>query len=86
MKPAPSTSWHPWTDGQIERANQTVKTFPRRFVAERQDDWAPLLPMAELVFNSSVSAWMGLSLFFVQNAFHPLPEHWNKGFPGPGGG
>ncbi|KAI7950664.1 hypothetical protein MJO29_009338 [Puccinia striiformis f. sp. tritici] len=71
IKPAPSTAWHPRTDGQTERANQTIETFLRHFVSDRQDDWYHLLPIAELVFNNSVSASTGFSPFFSQYAFHP---------------
>jgi hypothetical protein len=71
IKPAPSTAWHPRTDGQTERANQTVETYIRHFISDRQDDWAALLPMAELVFNTSVSASTGFSPFFAQFSFHP---------------
>jgi len=71
IKAAPSTAWHPRTDGQTERANQTFETYLCHFVCDRQDDWATLLPMAELVFNTSVSASSGSSPFFSQFAFHP---------------
>jgi transposase InsO family protein len=71
IQPAPSTAWHPRTDGQTERTNQTVETFLRHFVSDRQDDWFQLLPIAELVFNNSVSASTGFSPFFSQFAFHP---------------
>jgi hypothetical protein len=79
VKPVPSTAWHPCTDGQTERANQTVKTFLRHFVLDRQDDWFHLLPIAELVFNSSVSASTGFSPFFAQYAFHPQTNMFNDG-------
>lgn len=71
VKPAPSTAWHPCTDGQTERTNQTVETYLRHFVSDRQDDWYHLLPIAELVFNNSTSASTGFSPFFSQFAFHP---------------
>ncbi|PLW50812.1 hypothetical protein PCANC_14321 [Puccinia coronata f. sp. avenae] len=74
-----STAWHPRTDGQTERANQTFETYLRHFVSDRQDDWAKLLPIAELVFNSSVSASSGSSPFFSQFAFHPRKNMFNKG-------
>ncbi|KAI7967522.1 hypothetical protein MJO29_000799 [Puccinia striiformis f. sp. tritici] len=56
IKPAPSTAYHPRTDGQTERTNQTIETFIRHFVSYQQDDWSSLLPLAEIVFNSTVSA------------------------------
>jgi hypothetical protein len=71
VKSAPSTAWHPRTDGQTEQANQTVETFLRHFVLDKQDDWSQLLPLAKLVFNNSVAASTGFSPFFSQYAFHP---------------
>jgi hypothetical protein len=79
VRPAPSTAWHPRTDGQTERTNQTVETFLRHFVSDRQDDWFHLLPIAELVFNSSVSSSTGFSPFFAQYAFHPQTNMFNEG-------
>jgi transposase InsO family protein len=76
---APSTAWHPRTDGQTERANQTFETFLRHFVSDRQDDWAHLLPIAELVFNTSISASTGFSPFFSQFSFHPRTNMFHKG-------
>jgi hypothetical protein len=83
ISPAPSTAWHPQMDGQTERANQTFETFLRHFVSDRQDDWAQLLPIAELVFNSSVSSSSGFSPFFSQYAFHLRTNMFHKGFKVP---
>lgn len=71
IRPAPSTAWHPITDGQTEQTYQTMKTYICHFVSDRQDDWASLLLMAKLVFNTSVAASTGYSPFFAQFAFHP---------------
>ncbi|KAI7951025.1 hypothetical protein MJO29_009699 [Puccinia striiformis f. sp. tritici] len=71
IKPAPSTAYHPRTDGQTERTNQTIETFIRHYISHHQDDWASMLPLAEIVFNSTVSASTGYSPFFAQYAFHP---------------
>lgn len=79
IKPAPSTAYHPRTDGQTERANQTVETYLRHFVSDRQDDWVDLLPIAEFVFNNSVSASTGFSPFFSQFAFHPRANTLSEG-------
>jgi hypothetical protein len=80
---APSTAWHPRTDGQTERANQTIETFLRHFVSDRQDDWFQLLPLAELTFNNSVAASTGFSPFFSQFAFHPRVNMLAEGSPVP---
>jgi hypothetical protein len=49
------------------------------FVSDRQDDWFHLLPIAELVFNSSLSSSTGFSPFFAQYSFHPRKNMFNEG-------
>jgi transposase InsO family protein len=48
-----STAFHPQTDGQTERQNQTLETYLRIFVNDQQDNWASLLPLAEFAYNNS---------------------------------
>ncbi len=60
-----STSFHPQTDGQAERANRTLEEMLRAFVHPRQDDWATYLPMVEFAINNAVSAATGYSPFFL---------------------
>jgi len=50
-----STAFHPQTDGQTERLNQTIKIYLRAFVDKEQDDWVRLLPMAEFAYNNSIT-------------------------------
>jgi hypothetical protein len=83
VKPAPSIAWHPRTDGQTERANQTMETYLRHFVLDRQDDWVTLLPLAELFLNSSFSSSTGFSPFFAQYSFHPCTNMFNNGLGVP---
>lgn len=68
---APSTAYHPQTDGQTERTNQTLETYLRHFSSHRQDDWAEWLPVAEFCFNNSTSASTKLTPFFAWQGFHP---------------
>ena len=51
---ASSTAYHPQTDGQTKRVNQELEQFLRIFIGERQDDWYPLLPLAEFSYNNHV--------------------------------
>jgi IS30 family transposase len=37
-----STAYHPQTDGQTERANQTMEVYLRSYVCSDQSDWARL--------------------------------------------
>jgi hypothetical protein len=47
-----STAYHPQTDGQSERTNQTLETFLRIFCNHQQNDWAKLLPIAQYALNA----------------------------------
>jgi hypothetical protein len=67
-----STAFHPQTDGQTERLNQTIKSYLRTFVGKEQEDWVCLLPMAEFAYNNSVSAGNGMSPFYANYGFHPV--------------
>jgi len=67
-----STAFHPQTDGQTERLNQTIETYLRTFVGKEQKDWVRLLPMAEFAYNNSVTAGNGMSLFYANYGFHPM--------------
>jgi hypothetical protein len=60
-----STTFHPQTDGQTERQNQTLETYLRIFVNDEQDNWASLLPLAEFAYNNSVHSATGLTPFSV---------------------
>jgi len=66
-----STAFHPQTDGQTERLNQTIEAYLRSFVAKEQDNWAALLPMAEFAYNNSVTVGNGMTPFFANYGYHP---------------
>jgi hypothetical protein len=48
-----STAFHPQTDGQTERQNQTIEAYLRIYCSYHQDDWVDLLPMAEYAYNNA---------------------------------
>jgi hypothetical protein len=66
-----STAFHPQTDGQTERLNQTIEAYLRSFTNHEQNDWVSLLPMAEFAYNNSVTSATGLSPFYANYGFHP---------------
>jgi transposase InsO family protein len=68
-----STAYHPETDGSTERMNQTLEAYLRAFVDYAQDDWANLLPMAELAINGRDAASTGVSPFFLSHGYHVEP-------------
>jgi hypothetical protein len=66
-----STAFHPQTDGQTERQNQTLEQYLRQYCTYHQDDWASLLSHAEFAYNNSVHASTRVSPFFALYGFHP---------------
>ena len=58
-----STAFHPQTDGQTERQNQTLEQYLRGFVNYQQDDWVFWLSLAEYAYNNSVHSSTGISPF-----------------------
>jgi hypothetical protein len=66
-----STSFHPQTDGQTERANQTMEQVLRSYVSYDQSDWDDYLPLVEFAINNSVAASTGETPYFTNYGFHP---------------
>ena len=50
-----STAFHPESDGQTERTNQTLEAYLRCYINHEQDDWAALLGSAEFAMNNARS-------------------------------
>lgn len=48
-----STAYHPQTDGQTERTNQTLEIYLRHYVGYHQDNWASWLPAAAFCYNTT---------------------------------
>ena len=71
MKRRLSIAFHPQTDGQTERQNQTLEQYLRAYVNTKQDDWASLLPLAEFAYNNSCHPNSKVSPFFACYGFHP---------------
>jgi hypothetical protein len=51
-----STAYHPQTDGQSERSNQTIEIALRYYVSERQDNWADCIDIVQAAIMTSLSA------------------------------
>ena len=63
-----STAYHPQTDGQSERTNQTMEGLLRIFCNYQANDWVKWLPLVQYIINSRPSSttrkapyelWMG---------------------------
>jgi hypothetical protein len=68
-----SSSYHPQTDGQIERLNQCLEAFLRCSVHSCPTQWHKWLPLAEYWYNTAYHTALGLTPFEVLYG-HP-PRH-----------
>jgi hypothetical protein len=66
-----STAFHPQTDGQTERMNQTLEVYLRCYVNYEQSDWAQLLASAEYAMNAAPNATTGKTPFSQVLMFEP---------------
>ncbi|KAL8441822.1 hypothetical protein Emed_007471 [Eimeria media] len=66
-----SSAFHPQTDGQTERTNQTLERLLRSFIQTDQSQWEPLLAPLELAYNTTPSSSTGLSPFQVMIGENP---------------
>ena len=69
-----STTYHPQTDGQTERTNQTMEQYLHHYINHRQDDWVELLPMAQFAYNDQQHSVTGMTLFFANYGRNPRWE------------
>ncbi len=66
-----STAFHPQTDGQTKKQNNTIEAYLRAFVNWEQDKWARLLLMAEFAYNNAKNASTGHTPFELNCGYHP---------------
>lgn len=60
-----TTAFHPASNGQVERVNQSLELYLRCFCNYQQDNWVSLLPTAEFSNNNHYNASTQVSPFFV---------------------
>jgi len=66
-----SMAYHPKTDGQTERLNQSLEQYIWMFTNYLQDNWKPQLPITEFTYNNMPHSATGVSPFFANKGFHP---------------
>jgi hypothetical protein len=66
-----STAFHPQTDGQTERMNQTLEQYLRMYCNYQQDNWTNLLSLAEFALNNAHQPTINCSPFYANYGFHP---------------
>uniref|UniRef100_A0A8C5LXT9 Integrase catalytic domain-containing protein n=1 Tax=Leptobrachium leishanense TaxID=445787 RepID=A0A8C5LXT9_9ANUR len=71
-----SSAFHPQSNGQTERTNQTLEQYLRCYTTHLQDDWLDILPLAEFAYNNQVHSSTRLSPFYANYGYHPdiLPD------------
>ena len=65
------TAIYPQTDSQTKRQNSTIEAYLKAFVNFKQNDYANLLPMAELAYNNAKNARSGHMPFELNCGYHP---------------
>eukprot|EP00268_Persea_americana_P054813 TRINITY_DN6322_c0_g1_i1.p1 TRINITY_DN6322_c0_g1~~TRINITY_DN6322_c0_g1_i1.p1 ORF type:complete len:1140 (-),score=111.45 TRINITY_DN6322_c0_g1_i1:645-4064(-) len=58
-----STAYHPQTDGQTERTNQTLEDMLRACAIDFSDSWDEQLPLAEFAYNNSYHSSIQMAPF-----------------------
>ena len=66
-----STTFHPQTDGEIERVNAILEQYLRGYISYQQDNWFDYLSLAEFAYNNSISATTKVTPFFANYGFNP---------------
>ena len=74
-----SLAYHPQTDGQSKRTNQSVETALRIFCNYQQNDWSRWLPIVQYQLNASTSHTTGVAPFeawigYIPRAHQPERE------------
>ncbi|GJP56485.1 hypothetical protein CLOM_g15552 [Closterium sp. NIES-68] len=65
-----SSAYHPQTDGQTERTNQTMEQLIRKNCPDR-NKWEDVLPMLEFSYNNAPSATTNHSPFYLNYGMDP---------------
>lgn len=71
-----SSAYHPETDGQTEKQNQTLEQYLRCYCCLEQDDWAIWLSVAEFAYNDSVHSTTTISPFRAYHGADPRGPNW----------
>ncbi len=66
-----SLVFHPKTDGQTKRTNQTFEQYLRCTVSYQHDDWLALLSQVKFAYNNITHASTNISPFFTNYGFYP---------------
>jgi len=67
------TAYHLQSDRQAEKANATLKTFLKVYIAQLENpaNWDQLLPLAKFTYNVAKHRAIGMSSFQVDISYNP---------------
>ena len=68
-----TSTYHPQTNGQVERYNRTILAMPRNYVNEHQDDWDRYATALTYAYNNCVHRSTGTTPFSLVLS-RPPPE------------
>ena len=66
-----STAYHPQTDRQTERTNQTLEQYLRHYINFKQNNWIDLLPLAQFAYNNHQHSTTRTLPFYANYGKHP---------------
>jgi hypothetical protein len=72
-------TYHPQTDGKIERVNQIVEDMLRIHVMHQPKKWEDYLPLVEFTYNNSYQESLKMSPFeALYGRQHKIPISWSN--------
>jgi hypothetical protein len=71
IKQSMSTAFHPQTDGQTERLNQTIEHFLYTYCNNKQNNWSEMLAMAKYAYNNSKHSATKITPFYANYGYKP---------------
>ena len=65
-----STVYHSQTDDQTKQMNQVIEQYLQEYVNYHQTNWVVLLPVTQIVYNTSVNQITGTTSFFMNHRYN----------------
>src|SRR5258708_38682583 len=66
-----TSGYHPEGNSQTEHINQVLEQYLCTYMNYQQDNWAPLLPLAEFAYNNATTDTTAFSPSFPHKPYHP---------------
>lgn len=78
-----SSAYHPESNGQTERVNQSLKQYLRCYASSSPNSWVKSLPLAEFAYNNALHSSSRVSPFFANYGHHPRSNAFYSVCPSP---